>query len=309
MKRYLPNPYVETHLLQKILRIILGSFMILAAIGHFTFQREEFQAQVPNWIPLSKDLVVILSGIIELSLGLAMVFWKKHRVWVGLALGIFFVLIFPGNVAQYVNGTDAFGLDTDRARLIRLFFQPVLILWALWSTGALKALSKRNATTQQLNETTFYDLEATDIRGVTVKMDQFKGNVVLVVNTATKCGLAPQFEGLEKLHQTYQKNGLVVLGFPSNQFANQEPGSDKNISETCSINYGVTFPLMRKVHVNGKNTHPVFAYLKQSLGGLFTDDIKWNFTKFLIDRDGNPVKRFAPTTKPEKIEATIKQLL
>ncbi|MCV9386748.1 DoxX family protein [Reichenbachiella ulvae] len=131
---------ITTNKLQKVLRIVLGLFMVMAAIGHFTFQREEFQAQVPNWVPMSKDMVVLLSGVAEISLGLAMIFWKKQRVYVGLALALFYVLIFPGNIAQYMNGTDAFGLDTDRARLIRLFFQPVLVLWALWSTGALKYL-------------------------------------------------------------------------------------------------------------------------------------------------------------------------
>ncbi|KPM46832.1 DoxX family protein [Jiulongibacter sediminis] len=123
---------------QNILRIILGSFMVIAAIGHFTFQRAEFQAQVPDWLPFSKDFVVLASGVIEIALGLSMIFWKKHRVETGIALAIFYVLIFPGNIAQYMNGIDAFGLDTDLKRLIRLFFQPVLILWALWSTGALK---------------------------------------------------------------------------------------------------------------------------------------------------------------------------
>lgn len=134
----------STTLLQNIFRILLGIFMLLAAIGHFTFQRAEFQAQVPNWLPLGKDAVVILSGVVELTLGLAMVWGGKHRVKTGLALAIFYVLIFPGNIAQYVNGTSAFGLDTDQKRLIRLFFQPVLVLWALWSTGALSYLfSKR----------------------------------------------------------------------------------------------------------------------------------------------------------------------
>jgi uncharacterized membrane protein len=117
--------------------------MVLAAIGHLTFQRAEFQAQVPDWIPLGKDLVVILSGIVELGLGLCMIFWKKEKVTVGIVLAIFYVLIFPGNIAQYINKVDAFGLDTDNARLIRLFFQPVLIVWALWSTGALQFLFKR----------------------------------------------------------------------------------------------------------------------------------------------------------------------
>jgi uncharacterized membrane protein len=118
--------------------------MVFAAIAHFTFDRAEFQAQVPDWVPLSKDLVVILSGIVELTLGLSMIFWKNQRIHTGIALAIFYVLIFPGNIAQYLNHTNAFGLDTDNARLIRLFFQPVLIVWALWSTGALKYLFSRN---------------------------------------------------------------------------------------------------------------------------------------------------------------------
>jgi len=130
-------------ILQNILRIILGLFMVLAAIGHLTFSRSEFQAQVPNWIPISKDLVVVLSGLVELAFGLAMIFWKKERIKVGIALAVFYILIFPGNIAQYTNHTNAFGLDSDQARLIRLFFQPVLVLWALWSTGALKYILKR----------------------------------------------------------------------------------------------------------------------------------------------------------------------
>lgn len=132
---------INTNWLQTALRILLGLLMILASIGHLTFQRQEFQAQVPNWIPLSKDFVVIASGIVEFALGFAMVFLGKYKVYVGIVLAFFYVLIFPGNIAQYLNGTDAFGLDTDSARLIRLFFQPVLILWALWSTGALKILT------------------------------------------------------------------------------------------------------------------------------------------------------------------------
>jgi uncharacterized membrane protein len=131
---------LQTTTLQKILRIVLGAFMVLAAFGHLTFQRAEFQAQVPDWLPLSKDLVVILSGIVELALGLSMIFWKREKIRVGMALALFYVLIYPGNIAQYVNHTNAFGLDTDNARMIRLLFQPVLIWWALWSTGALKYL-------------------------------------------------------------------------------------------------------------------------------------------------------------------------
>lgn len=130
----------QTSFLQHLVRVLLGVFMIAAAIGHFTFQRAEFQAQVPNWIPLSKDVVVVLSGVAEISLGLAMLFWKQQRINVGIALAIFYVLIFPGNIAQYTNRVDAFGLNTNGARLTRLFFQPVLIFLALWSTGALKYL-------------------------------------------------------------------------------------------------------------------------------------------------------------------------
>lgn len=128
---------IETKTIQNIARVVLGLFMVTAAIGHMTFQRLEFQAQVPQWVPLDTDLVVILSGVAEALLGLGMIVGGKWKVRTGLALALFYVLIFPGNIAQYLNGIDAFGLDSDQARLIRLFFQPVLILWALWSTGAI----------------------------------------------------------------------------------------------------------------------------------------------------------------------------
>jgi len=132
--------YIETTTLQNIFRILLSVFMIYAGFSHLSFNRVDFQAQVPDWVPMNKDLVVILSGIVEMILGLALLFWKNQRVKVGWFLAIFFVLIFPGNIAQYVDGKDAFGvLDSDRARLIRLFFQPVLIAWVLWSTGAWTA--------------------------------------------------------------------------------------------------------------------------------------------------------------------------
>jgi len=129
--------------LQHTLRIILGTFMVLAGISHLTFSRVEFQAQVPDWIPLSKDLVVILSGIVEIGFGLAMIFWKKERIKVGIALAAFFILIFPGNIAQYINHTNAFGLNSDQARLMRLFFQPILIVWALWCTDALSKIFRK----------------------------------------------------------------------------------------------------------------------------------------------------------------------
>lgn len=131
---------VQTSLAQNIFRVLLAVFMIYAGFSHLSFNRVDFQAQVPDWMPMSKDLVVILSGIVEMALGLALLFWKSQRTRIGWALAIFFILVFPGNVAQYLDGKDAFGaLDSDRARLIRLFFQPVLIAWALWSSGAWKA--------------------------------------------------------------------------------------------------------------------------------------------------------------------------
>ena len=134
--------HIHTNFFQDVFRILLGTFMVGAAIGHFSFARTDFQAQVPDWLPMDKDLVVLLSGVPELLLGLAMIFWKKQKVYIGIILAIFYVLVFPGNLSQYTGAHDAFGLDTDQKRLIRLFFQPVLIFWALWSTGALKALIK-----------------------------------------------------------------------------------------------------------------------------------------------------------------------
>lgn len=131
---------VTTSIFQKSARILLGAFMVIAGIGHLTFQRKAFQAQVPNWVPLHKDTTVVLSDIAEIMLGLAMLLIVKQRPKVGIVLALFFVAVFPGNVAQYLNQRDAFGLNTDRLRLLRLFFQPVLIIWALWSTGALSYL-------------------------------------------------------------------------------------------------------------------------------------------------------------------------
>lgn len=155
----------------------------------------------------------------------------------------------------------------------------------------------------------FYELNATDIKGQKVSMSEFKGKTLMVVNTASKCGLTPQYEGLENLYQKYKDEGLVILGFPCNQFGSQEPGSEDDIQEFCQLNYGVSFPMFSKVDVNGANTHEVFRYLKSKLGGLLGSKIKWNFTKFVIDKEGNPAKRFAPTTKPESMEAYLKKLL
>ncbi len=138
--------HTKTTTAQGIARVILGLFMLLAGIGHMTFQRAEFQAQVPDWVPVGKDLTVILSGIAEVALGLAMVLWRGMRVEVGIALALFYVAVFPGNIAQYVDHRSAFGLDTDTRRFIRLFFQPVLIFWTLWSTGALAVIAQRLKT-------------------------------------------------------------------------------------------------------------------------------------------------------------------
>lgn len=158
-------------------------------------------------------------------------------------------------------------------------------------------------------KTNFYQFSANSLEGKEVKMEEFKGKTVLVVNTASKCGLTPQYEGLEKLYGKYKEKGLVVLGFPCNQFANQEPGDEKSISEGCLINYGVTFPMFSKTNVNGETAHPIFKYLKNELKGTLGSKIKWNFTKFLIDKNGKPVKRFSPTTKPEKIDRYLESYL
>lgn len=147
----------------------------------------------------------------------------------------------------------------------------------------------------------FYSFRAVTLQGKEVSMEEFKGKKILVVNTASKCGFTPQLEGLEELNQKHGDK-LVILGFPCNQFGNQEPGDEQSISEGCVINYGVTFPMFSKIEVNGSNTHPIFNYLKSKLGGWFGSRIKWNFTKFLLDENGNPVKRFSPITKPKEIE-------
>jgi glutathione peroxidase len=155
----------------------------------------------------------------------------------------------------------------------------------------------------------FYQFNARSLQGKEISMDAYKGKVVLVVNTASKCGLTPQYEGLQNLYDKYKDKGLVILGFPCNQFGNQEPGSEKEISEGCLINYGVSFPMFSKVEVNGENTHPIYKYLKDKLKGSFGKRIKWNFAKFLIDTNGVPVKRFSSTTPPEHLVNDIEKLI
>lgn len=153
--------------------------------------------------------------------------------------------------------------------------------------------------------TTFYQLTAKSLSGQCISMEEYASKVVLVVNTASHCGFTPQYAGLEALYKKYADQGFVVLGFPCNQFRKQEPGGAEEIGQICYINYGVSFPMFEKVDVNGSAAHPVFRYLKRELPGLLGGRVKWNFTKFLIGRDGKPLKRFAPFTTPEKMEVAI----
>lgn len=157
--------------------------------------------------------------------------------------------------------------------------------------------------------TDFFSFNATTLQGKELSMENFKDKVIIVVNTASKCGFTPQYEGLENLYKTYKDKGLVILGFPCNQFGNQEPGTEKDIAEGCLINYGVSFPMFSKVDVNGENAHPIFKYLKNELTGTFGNNVKWNFTKFVIDKNGKPAKRFAPITKPENMISLIDKLI
>lgn len=154
-----------------------------------------------------------------------------------------------------------------------------------------------------------YDFKALNNKGSEVDFADFKGKVLLIVNTASKCGFTPQYDGLEALWKKYKDQGLVVIGFPCDQFAHQEPGSDAEIAEFCRLNHGVTFPLMSKIEVNGDGAHPIYKYLKSETKGLLGGAIKWNFTKFLISRDGTRIERFAPMAKPESLEDKIKALL
>lgn len=155
-----------------------------------------------------------------------------------------------------------------------------------------------------------YDFEAKDINGKIKKLSEFKGSALLVVNTASKCGFTPQFDGLEKLYKSYNEKGFQVLGFPCNQFGSQEPGDENEIKNFCNLTYNVTFPMFSKVDVNGNNAHPLYKYLKKnSKGFLGTEFIKWNFTKFLIGKNGEVLKRYAPTDTPDDIAKDLEELL
>jgi glutathione peroxidase len=155
-----------------------------------------------------------------------------------------------------------------------------------------------------------YDFEAHSIGGQPVSLAQFKGKPMLIVNTASACGFTPQFGGLEKLHQTYGSRGLVVLGFPCNQFGSQDPGSNEQIASFCQLNYGVSFPMMSKVDVNGDAAHPLYQWLTAEAPGLLgSKAIKWNFTKFLVGKDGRVIRRYAPQDAPEKLAADVEAAL
>jgi glutathione peroxidase len=157
--------------------------------------------------------------------------------------------------------------------------------------------------------TLLHDFTATSIDGEEVPLSTYAGDVVLVVNTASQCGYTPQFGGLEKLYETYRSQGLTVLGFPCNQFGSQDPGSDDEIGEFCQKNYGVTFPMFSKIDVNGSDEHPLYTWLKTEKGGLLGKKIKWNFTKFLVARDGSVIGRYAPTTDPADMADDIEKAL
>lgn len=155
-----------------------------------------------------------------------------------------------------------------------------------------------------------YDFTVKTIQGDEKTLTEYKGKVLLIVNTASKCGFTPQYKELQELYEQYRDKGFVVLGFPCNQFGHQEPGTEEEIAQFCELNYGVTFPMFAKVDVNGEHAHPLFVYLAEKAPGVFgTKAIKWNFTKFLVDRNGNVVERFAPQTKPSELKAEIEKLL
>ncbi|WP_112181545.1 MULTISPECIES: glutathione peroxidase [Paraliobacillus] len=154
-----------------------------------------------------------------------------------------------------------------------------------------------------------YDITVKKSNGTTYQLDAYKNQVMLIVNTASNCGLNGQFDGLEEIHQKYKDKGVAVLGFPSNQFANQEPGTSEEAEESCRINFGVTFPIHEIIDVNGKNAHELFQYLKSNSKGFLGNNIKWNFTKFLVDQNGEVIERFGPKVEPAKIEKKIARIV
>lgn len=154
-----------------------------------------------------------------------------------------------------------------------------------------------------------YDFSINSLQGQKIELSDYKGKLLLLVNTASKCGLTPQYEGLQTLHQRYKDKGLIIIGFPCNQFGQQEPGDADSIANGCLLNYGVDFLITEKIDVNGANAHPLFNYLREQMPGIFGNDVKWNFTKFIVNSEGKPLRRFAPTTKPLKLESYIQRNL
>jgi len=177
------------------------------------------------------------------------------------------------------------------------FFQQPLKPATLFREGVSPSIKERKMS--------IYDFSAKLNNGSDQSLAAYKGKVLLIVNTASKCGFTPQYKGLQELYGKYHDRGLEVLGFPCDQFGHQEPGNDDEIKSFCELNYGVSFPLFSKIEVNGDSAHPLYKFLKGEKGGILSDAIKWNFTKFLVDKQGNVVERFAPTTTPEKIAADI----
>jgi glutathione peroxidase len=176
--------------------------------------------------------------------------------------------------------------------------------------GTFFLLFSINIYAKEINMSTIYDFKLTTINGEDTTLEPYKGKVLLIVNVASKCGYTPQYDGLETLYTKYKDKGLVVLGFPCNQFGSQEPGSEAEIQNFCRVNFGVTFPMFSKINVNGEKTHPLYQYLKSEQPGILgTEAIKWNFTKFLVDKEGNVVERFGSSAKPSELEGKIEALL
>jgi glutathione peroxidase len=183
------------------------------------------------------------------------------------------------------------------------FFKKIFMVFLFLSALSCQAEDKG------VEDMSIYDFKVKNIAGKEVSLSDYKGKTILIVNTASKCGFTPQFEGLQKLYDTYKEKDFVILGFPCNQFLSQDPGSNDDIQQFCSINYGVTFPMFAKIKVNGKDAHPLYKFLKSQKKTGISSRIKWNFTKFLVDKDGNVIARFAPSYEPEKIASEIEKLL
>lgn len=180
----------------------------------------------------------------------------------------------------------------------------------LWFSIIILLFISINLHAQEKSMPNIYDFKINTITGEETTLEPYKGKVLLIVNVASKCGFTPQYDGLEALYQKYKDRGLVVLGFPCNQFGSQEPGTEKEIQNFCRVNFGVTFPMFSKIKVNGDETHPIYVFLKSEKPGILSSEaIKWNFTKFLVDKNGKVIDRFGSSTSPESIEQDIEKLL